>query len=61
MVTQSDVTKSEIKGGATGEAFKEQCFLWERGASVGADSDNVFQTHKKLYKALRERRITCLL
>ena len=23
-----------IKGGATGEAFQERCFLWERGASV---------------------------
>ena len=22
-----------IKGGTTDEAFKEQCFLWERGAS----------------------------
>lgn len=33
----------EIKGGATGgatdEAFQEQCFLWETGASVGADFD----------------------
>ena len=26
-----------IKGGTTDEVFKEQCFLWERGASVGAD------------------------
>ena len=24
-------------GGATDEAFQEQCFLWERGASVGAE------------------------
>ena len=23
-----------IKGGATDEAFQEQCFLWERGASI---------------------------
>ena len=23
-----------IRGGATDEAFKDQCFLWERGASV---------------------------
>ena len=31
-----------IKGETTDEAFKvlqEQCFLWERGASVGADFD----------------------
>ena len=26
-----------IKGWTTDEAFEEQCFLWERGASVGAD------------------------
>ena len=26
-----------IKGGTTDEEFQEQCFLWERGASVGAD------------------------
>ena len=58
---QSDITKSQVKGGATDEAFKEQCFLWERGASVGADSDEVFQTHKKLYKTLKDRRIICLL
>ena len=24
-----------IKGRSTNEAFQEQCFLWERGASVG--------------------------
>ena len=28
-----------IKGRTTEEAFQEQCFLWERGASVGADFD----------------------
>ena len=27
-----------IKGGTTGEAFQEQCFLWERGAPVGRGS-----------------------
>ena len=27
------------KGGATDEAFHEQCFLWERGASFGEDFD----------------------
>ena len=26
-----------IKGGTTAEAFQEQCFQWERGASVDAD------------------------
>lgn len=24
-----------FKGGTTDEAFTEQCFLWDRGASVG--------------------------
>ena len=24
-----------FKGGTTDEAFQEQCFLWERAASVG--------------------------
>ena len=28
-----------IKGKTTDEAFQEQCFLWERGASVGAGFD----------------------
>ena len=28
-----------IKGGTNDEAFKEQCFQWERAASVGADFD----------------------
>ena len=27
----------QIKGGAADEAFQEQRFLWERGASAGAD------------------------
>ena len=26
-----------IEGGATDEAFQEQCFQWERGAPVSAD------------------------
>ena len=26
-----------IKGGTTDEAFLEQCFLWERGGSIGGD------------------------
>lgn len=29
----------KIKGRATEEAFREQCFLWERGAAVGVDCD----------------------
>ena len=36
-----DVTKSfqsQIKVVTADDAFQEQCFLWERGASVGADS-----------------------
>ena len=28
-----------IKGGITGEAFQEHCFLWEKRASVGVDFD----------------------
>ena len=30
---------TELKGGTTEEVFQEQCFLWERGASVGAELD----------------------
>ena len=31
----------------TDEAFMEQCFLWERGASVGADLNlKTFYMHK---------------
>ena len=26
-----------IKGGTADKAFQVQCFVWERGASVGAD------------------------
>ena len=33
-VSECDVTKSQIHGRATDEAFQEQCFLWERGAFV---------------------------
>ena len=40
MVTKCDVTKSQIKGVANEEAFKEQCFLWERGASIGVDLEH---------------------
>ena len=31
----------------TDEAFEEQCFLWERGASIGADFD-LFNFHDLL-------------
>ena len=27
------------KSGTADEAFQEECFLWDRGASVGADLD----------------------
>ena len=42
-----------------GEAFQEQCFLWERGASADADSDlfnfKIFYMHKNRYiKHLRK-------
>ena len=33
--------RHEIKGGATDEAFQEQWFLWERGASVVVDFDRL--------------------
>ena len=36
-----------MKGGTTGEAFQEQCFQWERGASAGVDV--VLYTFKILY------------
>ena len=38
MVTYLDVIKSQNYK-TTDEAFEEQCFLWERGDSVGADFD----------------------
>ena len=31
-----------IKGGTTDEVFQSSCFLWERGASVGVDFENVY-------------------
>ena len=30
---------TELKGENTDEAFQEQCFQWEQGASVGAEFD----------------------
>ena len=36
------------------EVFREQCFLWERGASVAAHFDlfdfKIFYMHKESYK-----------
>ena len=53
-----------IKGGASDEAFQEQCFLWERGASVGADFDllnfqDLLQAQERIYvySTLTEREI----
>ena len=37
-----------IKGGSSNEAFQEQYFLWERGASVGVDKNG--------YKTLKEKK-----
>ena len=40
------------KSGTTDEAFQEQCFPWERGASVGADfflTFKIFYMHNKKY------------
>ena len=31
-----------MKGVTTDVAFQEQCFLWEKGASVGADFDLLY-------------------
>ena len=49
-----------IKGGTTNKALQEQCFLWERGDSVGVDFDllnfnrvmqkNVYKTQKESQK-----------
>ena len=36
-----------IKGKTSDEAFQEQRFLWERGASVGADIDLLKERRKK--------------
>ena len=47
----------ELKEGAM--AFQERCFLWERGAFVGADFDlftfKNFYMHKNRYNTLMER------
>ena len=48
-----------IKGETTDEAFEEQCFLCERGASVGVNFDilNFQDIHmnKNIYKTLKAR------
>ena len=61
MTASRDVTKCHrVKGGTTDEAFQERSFLWERGASVGADFDlltfKIFHKHKNPYNTLKERR-----
>ena len=38
-VTWCYLTKSLSEGETADEALQEQCFLWERGALVGADFD----------------------
>ena len=53
MTMQRGVT--ELKGRTTDEAFREQCFMWEKGASVGPDfffflSFKIFYMHKNLKK-----------
>ena len=54
-VTHWDVTGSHaIKDGTTGEAFQEQCFLWEKGASVGAYFDWVHM-HNNPYITQNEK------
>ena len=41
------MTSQGIKSGTSDEAFQEQCFLWERGASVRPDFDlSHAQEHK---------------
>ena len=49
-----------ITDGTTDEAFAEQCFLWERGASVGATfallTVKIFYMHKNFYNTLKERK-----
>ena len=52
MVTTCDVTSHRIEGGATDEAFQEQCFLRERGSSA----DVVFLSFKNLYNTLKKRK-----
>lgn len=41
------------KGGTTGEAFWEQGFTWERGASEGED---FFDQKHTVYKTLKGRK-----
>ena len=48
-----------IRGRTTDEVFPDQCFLWERGASVGADfrlfNFQDLYVHEKLYDTLKEK------
>ena len=43
-----------IKGKTSDEAFQEQRFLWERGASVGADIDLLKERRKKKLEKAEE-------
>ena len=43
-----------IKGGTTDEAFEDQCFLWERGASFCLFGLFNFHMHKNMYKTWRK-------
>ena len=52
MVTTCDVTSHRIEGGATDEAFQEQCFLRERGSSA----DVMFLSFKNRYNTLKKRK-----
>lgn len=59
-MTNGDIVMSKshrIKGGTTDEAFQKQCFLWERGATVGADFELLYiqYLHKNLYNTLKGR------
>ena len=50
-----------IKGGTTDEAFKEQCFLLERGVSVDVHFElwtfNIFYMYKNLFNTLKDRKM----
>ena len=55
----SVISQSHIINGETmDEVFKEQCFVWERGASVGwtlaSLSFKIFYMHRKLNKTPKE-------
>lgn len=45
-----------ITGGTADEAFKVQCFPWERGASVGGDLFHFLLRAQYLFNTLEERK-----